>query len=414
MNWTMVRHVAAREIRTRGRTKAFRVITAFLVAAAVIGPVVAALWPTGSDDLRQVNVGVVDIDDTTQKAIEAAASGSFEIVFEDLSAETTSAIDEAVSGGGIDVVIEPGPTLVWNQETDFETAAIINAVLQQEAAFTRGQSLGIGQQDTAALLTPLQFHERFVDQPDESDGLATAVAAVGLIAAFVIPQTFGQLTLMSVVEEKSTRVIEVLLSHIRPRTLLFGKVLGLCVLAAAQLAVAVGGLTAALLLTNTVDIPASVWRFVPVILISILGGLAIYNTFFALLGSLISRQEDAAQVMLPLVIPLMAGLFAGQAAVFDNAESTVAKALTLFPLTAPMLLPVRVARDAIEPWEVTLSICLLALGTWALIRIAGRVYEHTLLHTGSRVSWNQLLHLSHGKTLDESKAATQLAYRQGG
>jgi ABC-2 type transport system permease protein len=167
-----------------------------------------------------------------------------------------------------------------------------------------------------------------------------------------------------------------------------------------QLVIVIGGLTTALLVTNTIDIPASVWRFVPIIVVSLLGGLAIYNTFFALLGSLISRQEDAAQVVAPIVIPLMGGLFVGQTAVLGNAEAPLVRVLTWFPLTAPMLLPVRVARDAIPAWEVALSLGLLVLGVWVLIRLAGRVYEFTLLHTGARVGWAQVIRLSRGATLD--------------
>ena len=105
-------------------------------------------------------------------------------------------------------------------------------------------------------------------------------------------------------------------------------------------------------------------------------------------------------MMMPVFVPIMAGLFVGQAAIAGNAESTLVRILTLFPPTAPMLLPVRVARDAIAPWEVALSLGLLALGVWLLIRIAGRVYEFTLLHTGPRVGWDQLLRLSRGAALD--------------
>ena len=85
---------------------------------------------------------------------------------------------------------------------------------------------------------------------------------------------------------------------------------------------------------------------------------------------------------------------------FGDAESALVKVLTLLPLTAPMLLPVRVARDAIAPWEIALSLGLLALGVWLLIRIAGRVYEFTLLQTGLRVSWRQVVRLSRGVALD--------------
>ena len=263
----------------------------------------------------------------------------------------------------------------------------------------RGRALGLAEGDIAELLTPLQVEERFAD-PDESDDVTTGVAFLGLMLALNIPLLFGQMTMVSVIEEKSTRVIEVLLGHLRPRTLLLGKVLGLALLGAAQLIVVVGGLTAALLLTNTIDVPSSVWRFLPIVLVSLLGALVIYNTLFALLGSLVSRQEDASQVIAPVFLPLMGGFFVANAALAGSAESGLVKALTLFPLTAPMLLPVRVARDAIASWEIALSLGLLALGVWLLTRVAGRVYEFTLLQTGSRVGWGEVLRLSRGAALD--------------
>ena len=400
MNWPLAKEVAWREIRTRSRTKAFRVITGILIAAALIGPIVAAVWPDRGDDLREVTVGLIDVDDATRLQILAFSEHSLDVTFEDLGDLSADQVDQALTDGDIDVALEPGPTLVWDSDTDFEIAGVLFAVLQQQGVLIKGRDLGLGEDDIAELLAPIPLRERFAEPTDSSDELATAVAFFGLMATFMLPQVFGQLTMMSVVEEKSTRVVEVLLGHLRPRTLLMGKVLGVGALAVVQLIVVVGGLTAALLLTNAIDIPASVWRFVPIIVVSILGGLAIYNTFFALLGSLISRQEDAAQVILPLFIPLMAGFFVGQAAVIGDAETPLVKLLTWFPLTAPMLLPVRVARDAISPWEIVLSLSLLALGVWLLIHVAGRVYEFTLLHTGTRVGWGQLLRLSRGATLD--------------
>ena len=400
MNWIMVKEVAAREVRTRARTKSFRVITGILVAAAIIGPIVSAVWPDGGNDLRQVTVGLADVDETTQQQIVAFAEGNLDVTFQDYTGVPPAAVDQALSDGDIDVALAAGPTLVWDRETDFEIAGVLFAVLQQQEVLVKGRALGLGTGDIAQLLTPTRVEERFADELGESDEVATGVAFLGLMLALNIPILFGQMTLMGVVEEKATRVIEVLLGHVRPRTLLLGKVLGLAALGAAQLVVVVGGLTAALLLTNTIDIPPSVWRFVPIMLVALLGALAIYNTLFALLGSLISRQEDASQVVVPVFLPLMAGFLVANGALVGNAETALVKALTLFPLTAPMLLPVRVARDAIAPWEIVLSLGLLALGVGVLIRIAGRVYEFTLLHTGSRVSWRQLLRLSRGAALD--------------
>ncbi len=397
----MVKEVAWREIRTRARTKSFKWITGILVAAAVAGPVIATLVPDNvTEELREVTIGLVGVDQGVEDQILAFTKGGLDVTFQDLSGLSSAGVEQALSDDDVDLVLEPGPTLVWDRAKDYEVAAAVYAVLQQQELLVKGRALGLDQGDITELLTPAAVEERFANEADASEGVTIFVSFLGLMAAFMLPQIFGQLTLMSVVEEKSTRVIEVLLNHLRPRTLLMGKVLGVGALAVLQLVVVVSGLTAALMLTDFVEIPPSVWRFVPVILVSILGGLAIYNTLFALLGSLISRQEDASQVMMPVFIPLMAGFFVGQVAITGNAESVLVRALTLFPLTAPMLLPLRVARDAIAPWEVALTLTLLAFGVWLLVRIAGRVYEFTLLHTGSRIGWGQLVRLSRGATLD--------------
>lgn len=393
----MVKEVAMREITTRGRTKAFKVITAILVVAAIAGPVIAALWPDGSDDLREIVVGVTQDDPEFQRQVDLFAEGSLDVSYELINAD---AVDDALSNGDIDVAVEPGPTMAWDKAVDYEIAGVLYAVFQGNGALEKGRAAGLTDAEIANLVTPVPVEERFADETDSGDDLATGVAFLGLMAAFILPQAYGQLTMLSVIEEKSTRVIEVLLSHIRPRTLLTGKILGLGALAIAQLLVIVLGLLGALLLTDSIDIPSSVWRFVPILLVSLLGGLAVYNTVFALLGSLISRQEDAAQVMLPVFIPLMAGYIAGQTAVFGDADTLVMRILTFFPMTAPMMLPVRVAKDAIAPWEIAVSLGLLVLAVWLLIRIAGRVYEFTLLHTGSRVGWGKLLKLSRGAILD--------------
>jgi len=397
----MVKEVAWREIRTRARTKSFKWITGILVAAAVAGPVIATLVPDNvTEELREVTIGLVEVDQGVEDQILAFTEGGLDVTFRDLSGLSAAGVEQALTDDDVDLVLEPGPTLVWDRSKDFEVAAAVYTALQQQELLVRGRTLGLDQGDIAELLTPAVVEERFANEADASEGVTIFVSFLGLMAAFMLPQIFGQLTLMSVVEEKSTRVIEVLLNHLRPRTLLMGKVLGVGALAVLQLVVVVSGLTAALLLTDFVEIPPSVWRFVPVILVSILGGLAIYNTLFALLGSLISRQEDASQVMMPVFIPLMAGFFVGQVAITGNAESVLVRALTLFPLTAPMMLPLRVARDAIAPWEVALTLTLLAFGVWLLVRIASRVYEFTLLHTGSRIGWGQLVRLSRGATLD--------------
>ncbi len=185
MTWILVKEVAAREIRTRSRTKAFRVITGILVAAAIIGPIVAAVWPEGGDDdLRQVTVGLVDVDEATQQQILAFSEDSLDVKFRDLSDFSANQVDQALTDGDISVALEPGPTLVWNSETDFEVAGVLYAALQLEDVLIKGRDLGLSEGDTAKLLAPTAVQERFADKADEFASAGRTPAARGTVAFF--------------------------------------------------------------------------------------------------------------------------------------------------------------------------------------------------------------------------------------
>lgn len=386
-----------REIRTRGRSRGYRFVTAIMVLLAVVAPVVMAVIPAATDDLRDVTIGIgPDAPTHFQAQLEIVATDVVELAIFDLADADLAQIEAQLSSGRIDVVLQPPRTLIWDDAEDSTITNIVMAALQRADAIERADELGLDVGDLARVFAPVQLEHAFVDASTNTEGVRTGVALFGLFLAFLLPQVFGQFTMMSVVEEKSTRVVEVLLSQIRPSTLLAGKILGLCGLAVVQVTVIVAGLIASLLTTDIVEVPASVWQFVPLMTVSLLGGLAIYTTLFALLGSLISRQEDQAQVMFPVFAPLMVGYIVGQSAVFGNAQTTLVKILTWFPLTSPMLLPVRVARGAIGPAEVALSLALLIAASYLLLRLAGRVYEFTLLRTGSRVGWGELIRLSRG------------------
>ena len=388
---SMIGEVARREIRSRGRTKSFRLITGILALAAIVGPLLVVFWPEGDDDAREVKIGITaGVSEGLREVVQAAGGDLFDIEFIANADLPGGDVDGALVAGDIDVAIEADDALAWNDDVDQALGSLLDAALQQFAAFDRGEQQGLTPDETAALLTPLEIERRFIDAPDTSDDdLRMTVALMGLMVSFMLPQVFGNLTLLGVVEEKSSGVVEVLLSHISPRTLLLGKVLGLTVLALVQLAVVLAGLAASLFATNQIDIPTSVWQFVPILAVGVIGGLLLYNTLFALLGSLISRQEDASQVMLPLFVPLMSGFFVGQFTAIGDADTLVARVFTFIPVTTPMLLPVRVARGVIGPWELALALLVLALSIWGLISIASRVYQFTLLHAGSRVGWKQ-------------------------
>ncbi len=401
MRRRQIKEVALREIRIRGRSRGYRFITGIMMVLALAAPIAMVFVPSPTNDLRDVTIGVTPgTPEAFDSQLLGLADGVLDVTVVKLASDDPDNITEQLANGQIDVVLRPPRTLVWDENSDSTTANLIAAALQQVESLRRADELGIDVGELAEVFTPVEVEDEFLNGSSNTEGVRTTVALFGLFLAFLMPQVFGQFTMMSVVEEKSTRVVEVLLSQIRPTTLLAGKIIGLCTLAVAQLAVIIAGLVASLRVTQVVDVPAAVWRFVPMMAVSILGGLVIYTTLFALLGSLISRQEDQAQVMFPVFAPLMAGYFFGQAAIFGNAESLFMRVLTWFPLTSPMLLPVRVAMGAIGPVEVAISLLFLALGSYGLFRLAGRIYEFTLLRTGSRVGWAEAARLSRGSIID--------------
>lgn len=397
----MIWEIAKREVITRSRTKAYRVMTALLLVLALIGVAVAAFWPEGDDAVPEVHYSA-DTSFTPDAAQRLKIFGSqfFDFIrVDELTAASDLEIEEALTSGDSAVVhIRDGDTLVWAEDVidNRELSGFLFGFLQQEATFERGLEAGLSPEETVALLTPEEVKEEFVDEPDESDGVAVGLAYLSLLVSMMLPQIYGQLILMGVVEEKSSRVIEVLLSHVRPRALLTGKVLGMGVLALVQFTIVIGALVVGLLLTDQVEIPANVWGTLPLFALFVTLGFVLYGVLFAMFGSFISRQEDGAQVMIPLFIPLFAGFMVGQTAVWGSADGLLVRIFTFFPLTSSMLVPARAARGAIGGWEIVIALVLLLITIALVIRLAARVYEFTLLRSGSRVPWKEAIRLAIG------------------
>ncbi|MCB0997296.1 MAG: ABC transporter permease [Acidimicrobiales bacterium] len=389
----MIGEIARREVTVRSRTKAYRVVTVLLVVLAIGASLAVALWPDGSSGPRHVTVGVAagELRDAADLLGELSAE---QLDIEIVGLDDASDIDETLSSGEVDVVLDAGPTVVWYDEVDPALGAVVYAALQQNAVADRSDDLGLTPEQSASLLAPVPVAERFVDAPDEVDDVRVGIAFIGLLVMFLVLQSYGQLVLMGVVEEKSCGVVEILLGHVRPRQLLAGKILGIGALALLQVLIAVVGLIGALLLTEQVDIPTGVWASVPLLVVCMGLGFAFYAVAFATVGSLISRQEDAAQVMVPVALPLIAGYFVGQIVAIDGGGDSVAfRILTLLPPLTPMLVPVRAAHGTIGPVEVAAALAILAASTALLVRLAGRIYEFTLLRSGSRVGWSEALGL---------------------
>jgi len=218
-----------------------------------------------------------------------------------------------------------------------------------------------------------------------SDDASTIVASAGSILLFMSLAFYGQWVISGVVEEKNNRVVEVILSAVRPRHLLAGKVIGIGSLGFAQL-VLVAGLATGLLVAGVFDAPTELGRDMALVVPWFVLGFALYAVGYAVAGALASSQQNAETAGQPVTYALIAVYFAGYVTLSSNAEGPLASLLTVFPLTAPLVLPARSALVGVPLWQHALAVVLVLGAIYTLVRFAGRVYAHGLLHGGSRLS----------------------------
>ena len=219
---------------------------------------------------------------------------------------------------------------------------------------------------------------------DETTDASILVASIGSLILFTSLAIYGQWVVTGVVEEKSNRVAELIMSTVRSHHLLAGKVIGIGLLGLAQLTL-IAGLAAALLAAGTFDAPAGLGGSAALVIPWFALGFALYAVAYAAAGALASRQQNADTAAQPVTYTLIAVYFAGYIALASDVDSLLANFLTVFPLSAPLVLPARSALVGVPLWEHALAVVFVLASIYALVRFAGRVYAHGLLHGGSRL-----------------------------
>ena len=249
---------------------------------------------------------------------------------------------------------------------------------------TRGNQLL--QQVVAASFTPQpQIAFRELQAPDPDRDISFLFANVGVILLFISIFTFGTWVLTGVVEEKQSRVVEVVLATIEPRDLLIGKVLGIGVLGLVQLVVMVAvGLTAGVA-AGRFALPPTTGSAVAMVFVWFVLGYAFYSTALGVLGALASRMEEASNASSPVSFIAMAGYFFSLLVALNDPAGTAARIATFIPPVSPMVVPLRAALDAIPAWQIGLAVIVNVVAIALLLEFGGRVYSGAVLQTAGRM-----------------------------
>jgi ABC-2 type transport system permease protein len=277
------------------------------------------------------------------------------------------------------VVLLQSDRLVFRANADTKLAAVVDTAVRA----VRNHLPPAPELTVTTLHTPDK-------QPTDAATLVAYVSSLLLLGTLAV---YGQWVLTGVVEEKSNRVVELILSTVRPRQLMAGKVIGLGLLGLGQVAL-VGGLASIMLAAGVFDAPSSLGGNLVLIIPWFALGFALYATAYAAAGALASRQQDANSAGIAVTYTLLAAYFLGYVALASDMNGLLANLLTIFPVTAPLVLPARNILVGVPLWEHALAIVLVLAAIYALVRLAGRVYAHGLLRSGPRIGIRTALRLT--------------------
>jgi ABC-2 type transport system permease protein len=384
--WRSIWLVARREILERGRSRGFLLSVGFTTLIVVGSFVIPAIVFGGDNPTK---VGVVEPSPAgLQTAIEQSAD-RFDHKVVVMTYPNGAAADEALTNGNADVVIEmpadlsgPGEIRVKRQP-DQATAQVIAAAT---VALRVQNVLGGSNVDQTALAAAQQPPEtKSLQAQTEQDQAKFLVANIGAVLILVGIFSFGFTVLTGVVEEKQSRVVEVVLSTVRARDLLMGKVLGIGVLGIVQLAVFITAALIAALVTNRLVLPTTTPGTVALLALWFVLGYLLYSTALGFLGALASRQEEASNASTPVTMVAMTSYFVAIFAVIDDPDGLVANIATFFPPSAPFVVPLRAAFDAIPLWQIGVAAVLTIIGIWILFTVGARVYAGAVLQFGGRI-----------------------------
>ncbi|HEV8561968.1 MAG TPA: ABC transporter permease [Actinophytocola sp.] len=379
-----VQLVAAREVRTRLRSKAFRISTAVTLLLLIGFAVVMKLVGGGAD----ATVGVTGASTALQQPLEASAKAI------GMSVATKTVTDEStgrtqVADGDLDaLLVGDGQKIrvVVKKQLDGKLRNALNVLAGQLALNQEITRLGgdPGQVDAAVAGASVDVTSLEPPYPYQPQQLVLGfIAGVLIYMALLIN---GQSVAQGVVEEKSSRVVELLLATIRPWQLMAGKVAGIGLVGLIQMTVigTVGVIAGLIIGVLTISVSAA-FSTVIWLLVWFLLGFVMYSLVFAALAALVSRQEDVGGVISPVLMVLVLGYVLGVSILPNDPGNRLCEVLSVIPVFAPTLMPMRLAMGGVPAWEAALAVLLVVAAIPVMVWLSGRIYRNAVVRSGARV-----------------------------
>ncbi|MFC9744467.1 ABC transporter permease [Streptomyces niveus] len=389
--------VAGREINSRMRTKSFVLSTLGLVVALGVYTLIILFSKEGPTKVG-IDRDAAALRPMLTAVADRATDVDFEFVTIDGEGEGDSGdrVEKLLRDGDVAAVISgdtAGPTMTVERETDPDLLAVVNAAVAEERTTRELEREGVDPVDFAQRVASSATRTKALEPSGNSaaEQFALILSSTGLLYFFFI--VYGIMLAQGVVEEKTSRVVELLLSSIRPWQLLAGKLIGVAVVGVTQL-VLLGG--AAVVLaegTGAISLPTAVAGTLVTMGVWFLLGFFLFAAMLAAAAARVSRQEDLQAVVQPVMVLITTPFVLGIALLSKNAHDPVIEWLSLVPPLSPILMPARMLLGIAPAWQVAVSLVLAVAALAGLTRIAGRMYANSVLRSGSRVPLAESLRL---------------------
>ena len=400
--------IAKREYLERVRTKAFLISTLMiplLMGGGIIGSVVTSRKSKPTSHITVVSQDqqlALDL----QKELENGKESRMTVdVVSPGNSATRPTLDSMLADNQIDGYLwitpatTPGgrPSFSYTPRSaaDISTKSSINNALRTVLMRERLAHEGMVAGDVDALMQPIKVDTTQAGK--KADTTSSYIAATVLfVLMYMVILLYGMNVARSIIEEKTSRVFEVLLATIRPEEMMAGKVIGVGSVGLTQ--VAVWLLTAAILTSGSligamaggnVHVSLSPMQFIFFVVYFLLGYL-LYSSMAAALGAMVNSEQELQQLNMLLVMPLAGCMFA-LAPVISNPSGPLARTISLIPFCTPLIMYLRISLATPPAWEIALSIGLMIATIYAVLWVASRIYRVGILMYGKRPNLPEIM-----------------------
>ena len=410
--------IIRREFRERVASRSFvigTILFPLLMAGLILLPRIVGSGGT-ERTLALVNEGPAGVGDAFASALgappAAADENTYKVVpvsgrFSDLRESLNARVEAKAIDGYVVLpadVLETGSIVFRARNVgSFSVMRDLRAAGNRAVQGERLKTAGIGAPAVAALIAPVKVDEARITAGGEERGGALSTFLTAYVVAFLIylmTTLYGVAVMRSVLEEKTNRIAEILMSTVRASHLMAGKIIGVGSAAVAQVLIWAALVTLIVSQSQRLGerfaVPDTVVQVLAVepltgvlLFLFFLLGFFLYASIFAMVGAAVTSEQEAQSVQFFALIPLVAPLLFLES-ILNAPLGPTATTLGLIPFTAPIAMPMRMASTPVPGVEIAASIVLLLFGIAAVAWIAGKIYRVGILSTGKRPSLGEL------------------------